>query len=119
MHRLAILFAAILAGLLNCGFAYAADLPLAPAYQAPIVVPVPVYTWTGLYLGINGGYAFGTTNWTSPAGCGFPTCTTGNFNASGFLIGGTLGGNYQIGSFVIGLEGDGDWTDINGETQSS
>ena len=27
----------------------------------------------------------------------------------GFLIGGTLGGNYQIGAFVIGLEGDGDW----------
>jgi outer membrane immunogenic protein len=94
----------------------AADLPpaapRAPAAYAPVVSPI--YNWTGIYLGINGGYAFGTTNWTSPAGCGFPTCTTGNFNASGFLIGGTLGGNYQIGSFVIGLEGDGDWTDIHG-----
>ena len=28
---------------------------------------------------------------------------------SSFLIGGTLGGNYQFGAFVIGLEGDGDW----------
>ena len=42
--------------------------------------------------------------------------STGNFNTSGFLIGGTLGANYQIGAFVIGLEGDGDWNDANGST---
>jgi outer membrane immunogenic protein len=43
----------------NCGFAYAADLPLEPAYVAPVVPPVPLYSWTGIYLGVNGGYGFG------------------------------------------------------------
>jgi outer membrane immunogenic protein len=32
----------------------------------------------------------------------------------GFLIGGTLGYNYQTGSFVWGLEGDIAWSDVNG-----
>jgi hypothetical protein len=45
---------------LTCGFAYAADLPLAPQqYAAPMVAPIPVYNWTGLYAGFNGGYGFG------------------------------------------------------------
>ncbi len=38
------------------------------------------------------------------------TCRTGNFTVSGSLIGGTIGGNYQIGSLVLGVEGDGDWS---------
>ncbi len=96
------------------GQALAADMPmpgpppLPPATYLPVV---PFYSWTGFYLGINGGGAFGTSNWTDPA-----FAATGNFNPSGFLIGGTLGANYQIGSFVIGLEGDGDWMNLNGTT---
>ena len=69
------------------------------------------YNWTGFYIGINGGGAFGNTNWTDPN-----DPPTGNFNVSGYLIGGTVGGNYQIGSFVLGVEGDGDWANINGTT---
>jgi len=41
---------------------------------------------------------------------------TGTFAFGGYLIGGTVGGNYQIGSFVIGLEGDGDWSHLSGTT---
>jgi outer membrane immunogenic protein len=41
---------------------------------------------------------------------------TGNFDTSGFLVGGTIGGNYQWGQFVLGIEGDGDWTNLNGTT---
>jgi|ERR1700722_10472718 hypothetical protein len=37
----------------TCIAAQAAD------YQAPVMPPVPVYTWTGLYIGANGGYGFG------------------------------------------------------------
>jgi len=89
----------------------AADLPVpAPTPRVAYVPPPPLYTWTGIYLGINGGYAFGTSSWSNPV------FTTGNFNTNGWLVGGTLGGNYQIGQFVIGLEGDGDWTNINGTT---
>ena len=25
----------------------------------------PVYNWSGFYLGINGGWGFGTSNWTN------------------------------------------------------
>ena len=41
------------------------------------------------------------------------------FNTSGGLVGGTLGYNYQIGQAVIGIEGDGDWSDIGGSTRAA
>ena len=97
------------------GQALAADLPpgppppRAPATYVP--VPVPVFTWTGIYLGINGGYAFGDSNWSTPG-----LVPTGNFSTDGFLVGGTVGGNYQWGQFVLGIEGDWDWQDLNGTT---
>jgi len=94
----------------------AADLPpaAAPPPRAPAayIPPPPLFSWTGFYLGINGGYGFGQSNWSNPNFA----APTGNFNTSGFLIGGTLGANYQMGAFVIGLEGDGDWNDANGTT---
>jgi outer membrane immunogenic protein len=99
------------------GQALAADLPpgppppRAPATYAP--VPVPVFTWTGIYVGVNGGYAFGDSNWSAPPPA------TGNFSTDGFLFGGTLGGNYQWGQFVLGVEGDWDWSNLNGTTYST
>jgi outer membrane immunogenic protein len=99
---------ALLAG----GQALAADLPppVAPPPRAPAAympAPAPYYNWTGIYVGINGGYNFGTYSPNAPF-----TSTSLN----GFLIGGTLGGNYQIGQFVVGLEGDGDYDSINNTT---
>ena len=113
-----ILIAAALA-LAAGGQALAADLPqpAPPPPRAPatyVPVPAPVFTWTGIYLGINGGYAFGNSNWTDPTA--LPP--TGNFSTNGFLVGGTLGGNYQWGQFVLGIEGDGDWQNLNGTTFS-
>ena len=114
-----ILIAAALA-LAAGGQALAADLPqpAPPPPRAPatyVPVPVPVFTWTGIYVGINGGYAFGTSNWTDPGFIG----STGNFSTDGFLVGGTIGGNYQWGQFVLGIEGDGDWTNLNGTTTTA
>jgi outer membrane immunogenic protein len=90
------------------GTAAAADLPPRPApapyYKAPVAIPV--YNWTGFYIGINGGGGFGRSQWDS----------TGGFNTSGGLVGGTVGYNYQFGQGVVGLEGDIDWADINGTT---
>jgi outer membrane immunogenic protein len=89
--------------------ALAADLPpMSPAPRAPAVyVPpvAPVYNWSGIYLGINGGYGFGNVKATF---AGTPFSGT----ADGGLVGGTLGANYQIGQFVLGVEGDGDWADF-------
>ena len=93
------------------GTAAAADLPPRPApapyYKAPVAVPV--YNWTGFYIGINGGGGFGRSAWDS----------TGNFNISGGLVGGTVGYNYQFGQGVVGLEGDIDWANINGTTNTA
>jgi len=97
--------------------AWAADLPVAPpqapAAYAPVVTPV--YNWSGFYIGINGGYAFGNSNWNSIAAF---VPGTGDFNVKGGLVGGTVGVNFQSGSVVYGVEGDGDWTNIKGSTSN-
>jgi outer membrane immunogenic protein len=109
----------LIAGLLALaagGQALAADLPQ-PAPQPPrapatyVPAQAPYFSWTGIYVGINGGGAFGQSNWTDPT-----LGSTGNFSVDGFLVGGTVGANYQMGSFVIGIEADGDWANLNGTT---
>ena len=95
------------------GQALAADLPPPVAPRAPatyVPTTVPVYNWSGIYIGANGGYAFGTSSWNNPAF----GLTTGNFNTNGGLAGGTVGGNVQWGAAVLGIEGDWDWSNLNG-----
>ena len=99
--------------------ALAADFgrpPPPPAYPGALPPPVyPIFSWTGIYVGVNGGGAFGQSNWSDPF-----FGTTGDFDVSGGLFGGTIGGNYQfIGTpFVVGIEGDADWANISGTTFS-
>ena len=84
----ALLFAGACMPALAMSTASAADLPYkapAPAYYAP------AFSWTGFYAGINGGYG-----WSSSFAD----------NAKGAVYGGQLGYNWQLGSFVLGLEGD-------------
>ena len=59
-------------------------------------VPLPAYNWTGFYIGINGGYGTGNSNWSDSS-----VGTSGSFPTSGFLIGGTVGANYQIGQLSL------------------
>jgi outer membrane immunogenic protein len=87
--------------------ATAADLPPAPYYKGPAFMP-PAYSWTGLYIGVNGGGGFGRSTWD----------TTGGFDTSGGLVGGTLGYNFQYGQAVLGVEGDIDWSGIGGSTST-
>ena len=82
-----------------------------PASPLLTKAPPPAsWSWTGLYLGINGGYSFGGSDWTDSV----TGMSSGNFNTSGFVFGGTLGANYQTGSWVFGVEADGDWADAGG-----
>src|SRR5580698_8842813 len=86
------------------GQALAADLPPPVAPRAPatyVPTTVPVYNWSGIYIGANGGYAFGTSSWNNAAA----GLTTGNFNTNGGLAGGTVGGNVQWGAAVRGRAG--------------
>ncbi|MEI8277344.1 MAG: outer membrane protein [Hyphomicrobiales bacterium] len=95
----------VLAGLLALAMATpssAADLPRkAPVYTTP------VFSWSGVYVGINGGYGWGTSDWSSAATAGSP-------KPKGGLVGGTLGYNVQTGGLVWGLEGDLDYSWIKG-----
>ncbi len=99
-------------GLLALGLASAsaADLPRRAA-PAPVYTPVPVYNWSGFYVGINGGGAFGHSSVSNVLG-------SQGFNVDGGLVGGTIGYNYQVGQWVFGVEGDIDWADIRGSTNS-
>jgi outer membrane immunogenic protein len=92
--------------------ARAADMPVAPSASPPYYyLPPVVYDWTGFYLGVNGGGAWGRSNQTELFA---PGLTSGTFNTSGGLVGGTIGFNVQLNQFVYGLEGDLDWASISG-----
>src|SRR5262245_41348626 len=91
------------------GAANAADLPRreampvkAPIYSAP-------YNWTGFYLGINGGGAWGSSDFSG-------NFSNGSSDPDGGLVGGTIGYNWQLGQTVFGLEGDADWSSVRGSS---
>jgi outer membrane immunogenic protein len=78
----------------------AADLSIAPIYKTP---PAPVATWSGSYLGVSGGGAWGKAvvrNELSGAD------QTPRMDLSGGIVGITAGFNLQNGPVVLGLEGD-------------
>jgi outer membrane immunogenic protein len=99
--------------------ALAADLPQAPPPPPPeapaayIPATVPVYNWGGIYFGLNGGYGFGNSDWTGGA------VSSGDFSTSGFLVGGTVGVNFQMDQFVLGAETDLDYAPITGDGPST
>ncbi len=88
-------------GLVAAGAASAADLP---SRKGPVVAPVyaPVFTWTGFYVGANAGYGFGNVN----AGTFALARTVSIGDIDGFVGGGQIGYNYQIGQIVLGVEAD-------------
>jgi outer membrane immunogenic protein len=91
-----------LAAVLVAGAAQAVDiLSAAPAYPSAFS-PVPYYNWTGLYVGVNGGYGLGNPNWyDGPDGIG------GAYDARSGLVGGTIGYNAMtLAPFVFGEETD-------------
>jgi outer membrane immunogenic protein len=87
--------------------ANAADMPIkAPYYKEPLRSVTSYYNWTGFYVGANAGYSFlGDSVWDLP-----PV----NTKPKGFSAGGTAGYNWQSGSFVYGLEGDLNWSQVKG-----
>jgi outer membrane immunogenic protein len=114
-HAMKRFLATVLFSAVATGTALASDLPppAAPPPRAPVVYapPPPVYNWTGFYIGINGGWGFGKSDWSvSSAATG---ASTGNFNVNGGLVGGTIGYNWWFDGWVLGLEGDfdGSWMD--------
>lgn len=90
--------------------ASAADLAARPYTKAPPMVQA-MYDWSGFYAGINGGWAQTSDRRTDPAGALF-----GDHHPDGGTVGGQVGYRWQTGSFVFGLEAQGNWADLNGST---
>jgi outer membrane immunogenic protein len=87
------------------GAAFAADMstPSAPPYaKAPLVSPAT--NWSGFYIGAVGGYGSEATS--------DPQAAKGGFG------GGTLGYNWQYGTFVFGVEADDAFGDVSSSVAS-
>jgi outer membrane immunogenic protein len=95
---------------------------------AALAQGVPVYNWSGFYVGGNAGYGWGDDEIelgysgviaavcaAVPGSCpdSVPRDT------EGFLAGGHIGRNWQSGRFVFGIEGDAAWSDIGGEATAT
>jgi outer membrane immunogenic protein len=108
--------AAVGAVVLGVSTAQAADLAPMPMYKAPMLPP-PAYSWTGFYVGANGG--FGGNKFDYPVTAG-PASGTASLNSSGFFGGGQIGYNWQLSPlWVVGLETDFDEADIEGKATAS
>jgi outer membrane immunogenic protein len=91
--------------------AMAADLPSRRA-PAPMIAAVPVFTWTGFYVGVNAGYGWNNND----VSVTIPTVGTFTSDDEGGFVGGAqVGYNYQMGSLVLGIEADLQYADLGGE----
>ena len=95
--------AAAAAFIVGAPAAFAADMPIAQAPMEATVIESASYDWSGFYVGVYGGYAFGE----------FDDAFAGTGDAEGGMAGGTLGYNMQFGgNWVAGIEVDGGWAGI-------
>ena len=117
-------FAIVGAGLLSIagfvGAASGADLPARTYTKSPAVV-APVYDWSGLYIGLNGGGASSRECWTITSNAGValaPTPSEGCHSATGGLVGGQVGYRWQNANWVFGVEAQADWANLTGSNAS-
>ncbi len=108
------------AALTLAGAAQAADLP------APLPPPVivPLFSWTGAYIGVNAGYAYSTSDTFRTRGqnAALQLNVTRDLRRpnvdvplDGFIGGGQIGFNYQHnpgGLLVLGIEADAQYADL-------
>jgi outer membrane immunogenic protein len=93
---------ALASGLSFTSPAVSADLPL-KARPMPPVVPAAV-SWHGSYLGGHAGW--GGANHTGSFNDGDSTVYASGLNLQGALVGFQAGYNWDLGSWVFGIEGD-------------
>jgi outer membrane immunogenic protein len=90
--------------------AIAADLPVKTS-TPPVA---PVFSWTGVYFGLNAGWLGADNSMVNQATPGFEedslaALATGEFplgSKSGFIGGAEIGYNYQFNNWVAGIEAD-------------
>lgn len=79
-----------------------------------ISIAPPAYGWSGIYIGVQGGYGFGTNTWEAEIGG-----ESDSGDLTGIFGGLTAGVNMQMGDFVFGAEGDISWANIEGDSTSN
>ena len=98
--------------------AAAADLAARPYTKAPPPAIAAIYDWSGFYIGANGGWGSSHKCWDSVA----PAAVVGPegcHDATGGTAGGQIGYRWQTGTWVFGLEGQGNWADFRGSNAST
>lgn len=101
-----------------------ASLATLSAAQAADIVEPTAYDWTGAYVGLQGGYGWGDNDVKpdaneqvqSRSSVTFHPLDDGSIKMEGFLGGLHAGYNWQSDSLVLGLEGDIEFADIDGDT---
>lgn len=117
MKQIALIAAATL--ILNVTTVYAADVAL-PYTKAPPVAAA-AYNWSGAYAGLHAGGTWGDRAFSDYPGVfgslgfgGNPAFFGATAKPSGGLAGGQVGYNYQVSSWVLGLQGDLAWNGARG-----
>jgi len=75
---------------------------------APPAYVQTYYNWTGFYLGAHVGYGWADFSGADPLLGAVSSSTTAN----GLIYGGQVGFNYQLGSWVFGIEGEFSFGDV-------
>jgi outer membrane immunogenic protein len=96
--------------------AMAADLAARPYTKAPPMIAA-LYDWSGFYIGANGGWGSSRNCWDAvPVNVAFGP--EGCHDASGGTVGGQIGYRWQAGTWVFGVEAQGNWADFKGSNAS-
>jgi outer membrane immunogenic protein len=86
---------------------------LVPLFASPIMAadlpvnakaPLALYNWTGCYAGAHFGSLFAQKDWGA----------FGAHDETGLVVGGQLGCNYKVSTWVLGVQGDIAWSDASG-----
>lgn len=110
----------------NLLFAGTATILMIGTAQAADIIEPAAYDWTGPYIGLQAGYAWGNND-VSPdveeitpainaAAIVLSPPEDGDIDIDGFVGGAHLGYNFQADSLVFGLEGDIEYADLSGDT---
>jgi outer membrane immunogenic protein len=84
--------------------AFAADMPV---LRESTVIPVPVYSWSGFYVGAHGGWGFGDVDFSKTL------FDIGGHTMDGGIAGGHIGYNWQMRStWLFGIEASGTWSGV-------
>jgi outer membrane immunogenic protein len=113
MKKLAVLLSCTLAlAFVHSSIAGPEPLPSGKEMKEIAPAPPPECNWTGFYIGAFGGYSWGDNLRLRDEDEPFDDAF--RFDQNGFIGGGEAGLNWQIGSFVLGLEitfAGGDWSE--------